>query len=37
LAALVVFEPALAEVTAMRGYFVGNGWRDRYRRVMSTE
>ena len=26
-----------AEVTAMRGYFVGNGWRERYRRVMSTE
>jgi maleate isomerase len=33
--ALAVFDPDLAEESAMRRYFAGEGWRERYDRAMS--
>ncbi len=33
--ALVVFDPGFAEENAMRRYFAGEGWRERFGRAMS--
>jgi hypothetical protein len=34
---LVVFDPELAEEGAMRRYFAGDNWRERFRRAVSQQ